>query len=128
MAKKKDDRPTLTPEAADAFALAVHKWQTNLNLLDWRIHKSDKAAAKANCAEVNKMDLEARLATYRVGTDFGSIPITAQSIEEIACHEVLHVFLKELIEFCKSNTAADDITSAEHRVINVLVKLLVPEN
>lgn len=110
----------------DAFTLFVIKWQEKLNLLDWRIHRSRKPAGKANMAEINSMDLPARLATYAIGDDFGSTTVTELSVEEVACHEVLHIFLKELIEFCKDRNADEaDIESAEHRVINTLVRLLV---
>lgn len=126
MAKKPPANP-VTPGAADAFAMCVHQWQDKLNLNDWRIVRSSKPAAKANMAEVNTLDLEARLATYRIGADFGAVPVTGQSIEEVACHEVLHVLLHELLEYAKRPDASD-VASAEHRVIHTLVKLLVPDN
>lgn len=124
MAKKPPANP-VTQSDADAFAMYVREWQDRLNLNDWRIVRSAKPAARANMAEVVRRDLPARLATYRIGADFGAIPVTGQSVEEIACHEVLHVFLYELIEHAKANS--DDLASAEHRVIQTLVRLLVPE-
>ena len=113
---------------ADAFDLFVSKWQDALNLRDWRIEKSSKHSREL--AEIHSMDLKARLAVYKLAADFGADkPITGQSLEEIACHEVLHVFLHELIEFAKlPGGKEDDIESAEHRVIQTLVRLLVPEN
>jgi hypothetical protein len=110
---------------SDAFTLYVREWQDRLNLNDWRIEKSSKPAAKANMAEVVRTSLPDRLAVYRIGTDFGSIPVTAQSVEAIACHEVLHVFLHEYKEFIRAGAGEEDIMSAEHRIVNTLVGLLV---
>jgi hypothetical protein len=124
--KKKAEPPNpVTQSGRDAFALHIQKWQDALNLNDWRIQPSSKAAGKANMAEVYKLDLEARLATYRIGDDFGGTPVTDASLEDTALHEVLHVFLHELIEFAKDPASnASDIASAEHRVIHSLVRAL----
>lgn len=127
MATKRTPPNPVTPQGRDCFILRVREWQDKLNLNDWRIEPSDSPAAKANAAEINKFDLKARLATYRVGADFGAMAVTDMSIEQIACHEVLHVFLHELLQFAQEPGAdAADIDSAEHRVINTLVHLLVP--
>lgn len=113
----------------DAFVLFVQQWQEKLNLLDWRIERSSKSAGKSNMAEINKISLPDRLATYRIGADFGARPVTAQSLEEIACHEVGHVFVHEFKEICRDPASTEDaIMAAEHRLINTLVRLLVPEN
>jgi hypothetical protein len=112
---------------ADAFSLFVHKWRDRLNLNDWRIEKASKPAGKANMAEVYSISLPDRLAVYRIGTDFGSKPVTAQSVEEIACHEVLHVFVFELKELIQTGASEEVIMAAEHRIVNTLVGLLVPE-
>jgi hypothetical protein len=126
--KKKAEPPNpVTPQGKDCFDLFVRKWQAELNLNDWRIEPSSRPAAKANMAEVDRFDLKARLATYRVGADFGGTPVTDMSIEQIACHEVLHVFLHELIESARDPAQTDDaLASIEHRVIHSLVRVLVP--
>jgi hypothetical protein len=127
MAKKAPPNP-VTQEGRDCFALFVHKWQDALNLNDWRILPSPKPAGKANMAEVFKFDLEARLATYRIGEDFGGTPVTDMSIEDTALHEVLHVFLFELLQFAGDPSAKPaDVASAEHRVIHTLVRLLLAD-
>ncbi len=128
MSKPKLQPPNpVTPQGRDAFALYVRKWGDALNLNDWRIELSPKPANRANMAEVSSMDLRARLATYRVGSDFGSTPVTDQSIEEIACHEMWHVRLHELMEICRNPAATDDqISSAEHSVIHAAVRICVP--
>lgn len=128
MAKPAPNR--VTPAASDAFAMLMRKWQGELNLYDWRIERSPKPAGKNSLAEVTSMSLKDRLAIYKLGEDFGdSRPVTEQSLEEIACHEMLHVLLNELIEYAKDpHTKPEDLEAVEHRVINVLVRLLVPEN
>jgi len=115
----------VTPPARDAFLLYVRHWQERLGLLDWRIVVSAKPAAKAHMAEVASMDLAARLASLRLGADFGSVPVGDASLEELALHEVLHVFLHELIECCRDDDVpADVVASVEHRVIHLLCRLL----
>jgi hypothetical protein len=92
-----------------------------------RIEKSGKPSKK-NMAEVVSMDLEARLAIYKVGTDFGGTPVTEQSVEETACHEVLHIFLAPLLEAAQDRSiSAETLNGIEHSVIHTLVKRLVSE-
>jgi hypothetical protein len=127
LAKKPAPNPVKTSDE-DAFALFVHKWAQELNLSNWRIERSTRKCGKANMAEINKISLPDRLATFTIGADFGARPVTAQSVEEIACHEVCHVFLHEYKEVCRDPAATDDaIMAAEHTLINTLVRLLVPE-
>jgi hypothetical protein len=115
----------VTPEDADKLAQYVDKWQVRLGLTDWRIVRSAKRP-KGVCAEVAKMDLEQRLASYRIGLDFGAEPVTEQSLEDTAIHELLHVMFHELIETAKrSDATQDQIRSVEHRCINILSRLLV---
>lgn len=71
-----------------------------------------------------EFDVPARLATYRVG-DFGAEQITPESLSKTALHEVLHVFLHDLIAVASDGRSTDEqLESAEHRVINVLEKAL----
>lgn len=117
----------VTQEARDCFALRVREWQDKLALGDWRIEASDKRAGKRNMAEVNSFDLAARLATYTIGSDFGATPVTDMSIEEIACHEVWHIRLHELIEVCRNPASTEEqIAGAEHAVIHAAVRVCVP--
>lgn len=108
----------LTAADCQAFDEYVVKWQKILNLCDWRIERSSKRAPK-NMAEVT-FDNGARLASYRVGLSFGSAKVTAASLESTALHEVLHVLLHDVLE-----AEPSALEGAEHRVINVLEKLLL---
>jgi len=111
-----------TPEDARFFALCVKKWQEILNLNDWRIEKGLKPAKQAMASvEFNEA---ARLATYRLG-DFGAEKIDQQSLDLTALHEVLHVFLHDLMTVAQDPKSSDEeIEKQEHRVINLLERLL----
>jgi len=132
MAKKKlvTAKGVLTDAEVAQFDAEVKKWQTLLNLGDWRIERSKKAARKMVMAEVVRRELAHRLASYRLNRDWSNEEhITGRLLEEIALHEVLHVFLHELLEHSGTpGTSESDIEAAEHRVINTLTRLLVPDD
>jgi hypothetical protein len=111
-----------TPEHAELFAQSVKKWQQVLSLGDWRIEKGMKPA-KAAMASVEFNDI-ARLATYRLG-DFGAEKITQESLDKTALHELLHVFLHDLITVAQDpKSSQDEVDMQEHRVVNLLENLL----
>ena len=111
-----------TAEDAEIFAQSVRKWQQLLNLSDWRIEKGLKPAKQAMASvEFNET---ARLATYRLG-DFGAEKITPQSLDMTALHELLHIFLHDLMTTAQDpKSPQDEIDAQEHRVVNLLEKLL----
>jgi hypothetical protein len=111
-----------TPEDAIHFAQSVKKWQQVLSLGDWRIEKGMKPA-KAAMASV-EFNEQARLATYRLG-DFGAEKITPDSLDRTALHELLHIFLYDLMCVATDPKSSDEeIEMQEHRVINLLENLL----
>ena len=111
-----------TPEDAAHFAQSVRKWQAILNLGDWRIEKGLKPAKNAMASvEFNE---GARLATYRLG-DWGAETISRQSLEQTALHELLHVFLHDLMTAAQDpRSTPEQLETEEHRVVNLLEKLL----
>ena len=111
-----------TPEHAEIFAQSVQKWQQVLSLGDWRIERGLKPAKQAMASvEFNE---GARLATYRLG-DFGAEKITPESLDQTAMHELLHVLLHDLMSTAQDpKSSSDEIEAQEHRVINLLEKLL----
>ena len=111
-----------TPEDAQIFAQSVKKWQQVLSLGDWRIEKGSKPAKEAMASvEFNQT---ARLATYRLG-DFGAEKITPESLDKTALHELLHIFLHDLMCVATDPKSSDEeIEMQEHRVINLLENLL----
>jgi len=111
-----------TPEHIELFAQSVRKWQQILSLGDWRIEKGIKPA-KAAMASV-EFNQTARLATYRLG-DFGAEKITPDSLDRTALHELLHIFLYDLMCVATDPKSSDEeIEMQEHRVINLLENLL----
>jgi hypothetical protein len=111
-----------SPQDAELFAQSVKKWQQVLSLGDWRIEKGNKPAKNA-MASVEFTD-NARLAVYRLG-DFGAEKITQESLDQTALHELLHVFLHDLMTIAQDpKSSQDEIEMQEHRVINLLEKLL----
>jgi hypothetical protein len=111
-----------TPEDVKLFAQSVRKWQQVLSLGDWRIEKGSKPA-KAAMASV-EFNTPARLATYRLG-DFGAEKITPESLDQTALHELLHVFLHDLMTVAQDpKSSQDEVEMQEHRVINLLENLL----
>ena len=117
-------QPITAKEKAD-FAKHTVKWQMLLGLGDWRIVNSAKPAGKNNLAEVAMCDLEARLASIRIGKDWGAAPKDPRRVEQLAVHELLHVFLHEYRTTCADHRSTDEhIMSVEHRVINTLTRIL----
>ena len=111
-----------TPQDAALFAQNVKKWQQVLSLGDWRIEKGIKPA-KAAMASV-EFTPTARLAVYRLG-DFGAEKITPESLDRTALHELLHIFLHDLMCVATDPKSSDEeIEMQEHRVINLLENLL----
>jgi hypothetical protein len=117
-----------TPTAEDTqyFAQCVKKWQDILSLGDWRIEKGLKPAKQAMASvEFNE---GARLATYRLG-DFGAEKITHESLDSTALHELLHVMLHDLMTAAQDpKSSQDEIDKQEHRVINLLERLLLKDS
>jgi hypothetical protein len=111
-----------TPDDAAYFAKSIKKWQQVLSLGDWRIEKGIKPAKQAMASvEFNE---NARLAVYRLG-DFGAEKITHETLDKTALHELLHIFLHDLMMVATDPKSSDeDIEMQEHRVINLLENLL----
>ena len=111
---------------AELFAKSVKKWQQVLSLGDWRIEKGTKPAKQAMASvEFNE---SARLAVYRLG-DFGAEKITPESLDKTALHELLHIFLHDLMMVATDPKSSDeDIEMQEHRVINLLENLIFKDS
>jgi hypothetical protein len=115
-----------TSQDAEVFAQSVKKWQQVLSLGDWRIEKGIKSA-KSAMASV-EFNASARLATYRLG-DFGAEKITPESLDQTALHEMLHIFLHDLLVVASDpKSSQDEIEMQEHRVVNLLEKLLTKDS
>jgi len=112
----------LTPDQQKSFDSQMRRWQGVLNLRDWRVERGKKLAKDA-MAQV-AFDEPARLANYTTG-DFGHAEVTQESISMTALHECLHILMHDLLQVATDRgSTADDIEAAEHRVINVLEKVI----
>jgi hypothetical protein len=121
--------PDLTPEDKAAFVGYVKDWQARLGLQGWRISVSKKPAKNGNMAELASTDTPSLLADIRLGVNWKGSPVTPHALEQAAVHELLHVLLHELVEQAQSKAAThDELMTAQHRIINVLEVLLVPEH
>ena len=111
-----------TQQDAEIFAKSVKKYQLLLSLCDWRIERGSKPAKQAMASvEINQ---GARLATYRLG-DFGAEKITPESLDKTALHELLHIFLHDLMSVAQDpKSSQEEIEMQEHRVINLLENLI----
>lgn len=118
MAKHQNVPTAVQAEQFDDF---VKQWQDLLGLHRWRIERGQKQAKDA-MASVEFND-DAKLATYRLG-DFGATPINDKTLSQTALHEVLHVFLHELIAAAQDRGAEPNLDAVEHSVINVLETVL----
>lgn len=114
----------VSAEHAQKFAGYVQNWCEALSLGDWRVVVNEKRANRKVMAEVFKFDLEQRSASVRLGKDWGAQEVSDHELNKTALHEVLHVFLYELIETAKLDPEPDTLSSIEHRVINVLERML----
>lgn len=124
MKKPKPPKCIVTHLHHQQFDACVVYWADVLGLSDWRITVSEIRSTRAVMAEVYKIDLEQRSATIRIGEHFAHNPVTERALSELALHEVLHIFLHETIQFAQSGGLQADIDSAEHRIINVLERVL----
>lgn len=110
---------------AKEFHSYMMKWQEILSLGDWRIERVNKIAKDAMASV--EFDAPARLATYRLGS-FGSEEINSRNLEMTALHECLHILLHDLIETTADrNSTEEQREMAEHKVINLLEKLLLKD-
>ena len=103
----------------------IAKWQAKLSLNDWRIERSPKPARNAMASV--EFDEPARLAIYKLG-DFGGEAITPKSLEATAVHELLHISLHDLIDAAFNRERPEVIEAAEHRVVNLIEKILLQDN
>jgi len=112
--------------------------QSALNACQPRTTHSSKAFSKvhpalfASLAMASMASVEftpaARLAVYRLG-DFGAEKVTPESLDQTALHELLHVFLHDLMTVAQDpKSSQDEIEMQEHRVINLLEKLLFKDS
>jgi len=124
--KKKDppQNPVLDVHVEE-FDKHVDKWRTLLNLRNWRVNRIKKREARHMAALVT-VEHEHKLARYSIGTDFGNTPVTQESLESTALHEMLHLLLRPMLDVAMAEGEHNDnVLEEEHSVITVLEQLLL---
>lgn len=121
--QKKPPLNPLTDEHKHLFVENMKKWQKLLNLMDWRYVKNRKKSREMADVEIFPED---RLVRYAIGTDTGSLTVTDQLLDQLTCHESLHILLDPLIRAAAAsgNIYEPRVMELEHGVIAVLEKLL----
>ena len=114
-----------TKEQQDYFFQRVEHYQKILNLLDWRIERSNKPASSGAYAETH-FSYPDHLAVIKLGKDFGDSVVSNELLDGTACHEVLHVFFKDLV--VAALTEHEHLDTLEHAKVIVLEKLLSNPN
>lgn len=119
---KPSAKTKVTDEQRAKLDAALKFWQDELNLRDWRVEFSHRLTRRKNVLAEAHIDMGAKLASIRVGALWPK-DTTDKNIDELACHESLHVFLRPLIDAAREGNE-DAIEAAEHSIINVLERLL----
>jgi hypothetical protein len=120
---KKPPLSPLSEEDKKYFHERMVYWQEKLGLNDWRIVPSKRKKTR-EMAEIFERDAHHRVATYGIGSDFGSTPVTPESLDSTALHEVCHVFLMGLIQAAIDHGDSNETLAEEHRIIHILERLL----
>lgn len=116
--------PPLSADDRDRFKRCLQHWLHAFGLNDWRVVLSRQHTSQ--CADVECFYAD-RLARVRLGRDWGSLEVNSQTIDEVACHEAMHILMHEFHHaYRRRRERAVAIESAEHRVINALVRALIP--
>jgi len=106
----------------------VDKWQKLLNLSDWEIANATHTESRdsENRAAIFDIEPKARMARLMIGWDWGIEPVTDESLEETAIHELLHLLLYLPLEAAAEAGDENDesVEGPEHSVIRVLARLL----
>lgn len=125
MKKKEPPQNPVLDHHAEEFDRYIEKWRTLLNLRNWRVVKAKKREQR-NMAALLSVEHEHKLARYSIGLDFGNTPVTSESLESTALHELLHLLLRPLIDTAIVEAEHNDkLLEEEHSVIVVLEQLLL---
>ena len=115
----------MTPAARfAAFRKACLKWQQQLGLQDWRLmfELDRKAEADRHARVLYNIENRAAKVIYCARSE------TDQSIERLALHEMLHLLVAEALVLAgtRGDDTHADVIREEHRVIERLLKVLLP--
>ncbi len=115
----------VTEAHAEQFDEYIRKWQTLLNLRDWRIVRDPKRERQF-MAVLLSVEHEHKLAKYRIGSDFRSQKVTPEALESTALHELLHLLLRPMLDTAMADGEhSNAVAEYEHAALIVLEGLLM---
>jgi hypothetical protein len=113
----------VSPQDRETFRAHLKTWQERLGLQGWRINLASKRPPKAVAADVECFYKD-RLAKIRLNDDLGNTPVTSQSLEGVAVHELLHILFHPMVAQNDLGVEDDLLYAAEHAAIHSIQKLL----
>ena len=116
-----------TPKHFAQFKRSVNKWLANFGLVSWEVvclHKELQEPRLAECGT----DPVGNFADLTLGTAWGNLPCTSASLDQTACHEVLHILLAKLTTIAGERWVTErELENGEHAVIRALLQFLFPK-
>lgn len=116
------------PEHEVLFWSYVYKWQHIFNLRDWRIIQGlERERSYSNKADLSDVQPKHRAARLTLGKDFGREAVTAEALESLAIHELLHLLFHLMLTAAVDyqDMYSDEVSAEEHSVIITLEPLLL---
>jgi hypothetical protein len=124
----KADKPVknpITEEHAAKFKDYLDTWLHRLNLADWRTWLSPDRCTDA-MASLASADVLGRIAVFKLGASFDPDPASDGELESAACHEAIHLRLRELVEEAMSEREYNDrVRGREEAVVVIFEKILM---
>jgi len=109
------------------FKRHARKWLANFGLVSWEVvylHTELLAPRLAECG----IDPSGNFADLTLGTAWGDMPRTSECMDQVACHEVLHILLAKLTTIASERwTTERELEDEEHVVIRALLQFLFPK-
>ena len=127
MASREHDAHPITPTHRKKFAAYLRKWQARLGMQNWRIHLSRYHTRAAADTETF---FEDKMASIRLGRDWGSMEPTDHMLSSVALHELMHVRFEAFhaaYRIKDPDKRWSAIMAAEHDIINTCVWLTHPD-
>jgi hypothetical protein len=109
------------------FWRQISLWHQKLGLIEWEIRPSSKSPASM-AAGLEEPNVLQHTADVILGSGWGDETTrTPKLIEKTAAHEMMHLLLDELAQIAIARGApAEEVTAAEHKIINRLSSVLFP--
>jgi hypothetical protein len=113
----------LTKKHEKQFWGRVTDWIARFRVIDWTIHKktNDRDEGDSESLADCTSQVEFKTAIITLHREWPIKP-TAKALDEIACHEVLHVVLAPLMALAEDRfVTQQQLDDAEHEIIRVVL-------